>query len=290
MKVPLYLLLLSVLLLSACAHLDNGFMRSAEPLEKGEIRGSFGISSSYSYAPGLDFEPEHILVLNNRIRGSEYVCQAPVGLDIGLGKRFQMGGQVSLSGGGKKNNDIFPLTNSFRGYLQYSIPLGDSDRFGLSHSYWLGIAPGILFHNETWPIGGEFGIPCSHRHLLEHHDIGGEIPLTLTQTHHFKTESLKDRKNSNSLTFRYSLIKVNSTISRSPSMFGSIYEYDQPDQSISRYAIIYTRQLENNWNRIFFDLGLEFSNKKGLTVPIFGVKTIFGPPWKAKMKQKPEEA
>ena len=254
------------------------------PWKKGEIRGSFGISSSYSYAPGLDFEPEDILNLNNRIRGSEYVCQTPAGLDIGLGNRFQMGGQVSLSGGGKKNNDIFPLTKSFRGYLQYSIPLGNSDRFGLSHSYWLGLSPGILYHNETWPIGQEFGISSSSRHLLEHQGIGVEFPVTITQTHHFKTHNLEDRKNSNSLTFRYSQIKVSSTISTSPSMFGSIYKYDQADQSIPRYAIIYTRQLENNRNHIFFDLGIEFGNKKGLTVPIFGIKTIFSPSWKKKHK------
>lgn len=75
MKAPIYLLLLSILTLSACAHLDNGFMRSAEPLEKGDIRGSFGISSSYSYVPGLDFEPDYSLNLNNRLRGSEYVAR-----------------------------------------------------------------------------------------------------------------------------------------------------------------------------------------------------------------------
>ena len=97
MRLPLYLLLLSALLLSACAHLDNGFMRSAEPLEKGEIRQFIGISSSYSYAPGLNFQPDSILVLNAREKRADLLVQFPQGLDIGLGHGLQIGWQASFS-------------------------------------------------------------------------------------------------------------------------------------------------------------------------------------------------
>ncbi|MCB5261186.1 MAG: hypothetical protein LHW64_02640 [Candidatus Cloacimonetes bacterium] len=128
MKAPLYLLLLSVLLLSACAHLDNGFMRSALPLEKGEARGSFGVSSSYSYAPGLNFEPDSLMDLNSGSRGTDLGFQLPTGMDIGLGRHFQVGGQVSLSLGDNLAGKLYSwsITNTSRGYLQYSHPLKDS--------------------------------------------------------------------------------------------------------------------------------------------------------------------
>ena len=66
MKGLVYLILLSAFMLGACAHLDNGFMRSAEPLPKGGSRGFASVSSSYSYTPGLNFEPDGTLGLNSR--------------------------------------------------------------------------------------------------------------------------------------------------------------------------------------------------------------------------------
>ena len=47
MKGLVYLILLSAFMLGACAHLDNGFLRSAEPLPKGDSRGFASVSSSY---------------------------------------------------------------------------------------------------------------------------------------------------------------------------------------------------------------------------------------------------
>lgn len=276
---PIYLLLLSALMLSACAHLDNGFMRSAEPLEKGEARGSFGVSSSYSYAPGLNFEPDSLIDLNSRSRDSKLGFQLPAGMDIGLGRNFQVGGQLSLSPGDNLagKTPIWSITSTSRGYLQYSHPLRDS--------YWLGFSPGLLFHNEIWEIGPKIPMPGENYYTLKHQSIGGEFPLTITKTNH----SI-DQKRSNSLTFRYSILKISSEISASKSIFHQTYYYDQPDQHISRYAIIYTHQLENDRTRTFFDVGIEFSDKKGLIVPVIGLKTLFNPPWKKKMKLTPEEA
>lgn len=263
MRLPLYLLLLSALLLSACAHLDNGFMRSAEPLEKGEIRQFIGISSSYSYAPGLNFQPDSILVLNAREKRADLLVQFPQGLDIGLGHGLQIGWQASFSLGPgfrfRGFDETFPemsRTLNLRGYLQKSFPFVD----GL----WIGFAPGILIHNEVWD--------SQLRHRLKYQGIGGEFPVTITQTHH--TEG---QKSSNSVTFRYTKLAVTSRLNVSgPEVWGQ-HEYEQPDQSIKRYALIYTHQVENSWTRIFMDLGVEFSLKNGLVVPIFGIKTIYDP-------------
>lgn len=278
MKAPHYLLLLAALLLSACAHLDNGFMRSAEPLEKGETRNSFGVSSSYSMSPGLNFEPDSLLGLNSRSKKAKLGFQFPTGMDIGLGRNFQAGGQLSLAPGdglGGKYR-IWSVTNTSRGYLQYSLPLGDS--------YWLGFSPGLLFHNEIWEVGPKAFFLGTSDYMLKYQSLGGEFPLTITRTDH----SI-DRKRSHSLTFRYSILQISSKISSSKSIFHETLYYDQPDQSISRYAFIYTHQLENELAGTFIDLGIELSDKKGLVVPVIGVRTIFDLPWKAKMRLKPEE-
>ena len=268
MKTHIYLLLLSALLLSACAHLDNGFLRSAEPLPGGDTREFVIASSSYSYAPGLDFEPDSALGLNSRARKADLRFQLPAGMDIGLGKGFQIGGQLSLAPGNDFNAGLSPsLTSSLRGYLQYSLPLRES--------YWLGLSPGLLYHNEVSSIGqiGDKG------YLLGQHGVGGEFPLTITRTNHSK-----DKKNSNSLTLRYSIIRVSSKINEYQSIFHANIKYDQADQNIARYAVIYTHQLENDWTRTFLDLGIEFSDKKGLVVPVIGLKTVFYPPWKKRHK------
>ncbi len=264
MKTPISLLLLLILMLSACAHLDNGFMRSAEPLESGEIRYATGMSSSYSYAPGLNFEPDSILVLNAREKRADQLVQFPQGMDIGLGHGIQIGGQASFSLGQSFRfrgfmSDTYPepsRTFNLRGYLQKSFPFVD----GL----WLGFAPGILIHNEVWD--------SQLCHRLKYQGLGGEFPVTITQTNH--TEG---QKNSNSVTFRYTKLAVTSRLNVSGPEFWEQHEYEQPDQSIKRYALIYTHQLENSWTRIFMDLGVEFSLKNGLVVPIFGIKTVYDP-------------
>lgn len=278
MKTPIYLLLLATLILSACAHLDNGFLRSAEPLQRGNSHGFVSPSLSYSYAPALNFEPDSTLALNSRIRQADLAFQIPGGLDIGLGKGFQIGGQLSLAPGQDFDAGFSPsLTSAFRGYLQYSLPLMDS--------YWLGLSPGILLHSEVSSIGPPLMELTSDKgHLLKQQGIGGEFPLTITRTYHSK-----DKKNSSSLTFRYSVIKVSSKINEYRSIFHANAIYDQADQNVSRYAIIYTHQLENGLIRAFMDFGIEFSDKKGLVVPVIGIKTIFNPPWQKKHKSAIEE-
>ncbi|MDD2211333.1 MAG: hypothetical protein PHN71_08470 [Candidatus Cloacimonetes bacterium] len=139
MKVQIYLSLLSALILSACAHLDNSFLRSAEPLPKGKARGMALVSSSYSFAPALNFEPDSTLGLNSRSRKADLGFQLPAGVDFGLGNGFQVGAQLALALDESISPKPLPsLSTSFRGYLQYSLPIRDS--------YWLGFAPDMLYH------------------------------------------------------------------------------------------------------------------------------------------------
>ncbi|MDD4560397.1 MAG: hypothetical protein WCQ59_06875 [Candidatus Cloacimonadaceae bacterium] len=268
MKVHIYLSLLSVLMLSACTHLDNCFLRSAEPLPKGKARGTASLSSSYSYAPALNFEPDSTLGLNSRPREAELGFQLPAGVDLGLGNGFQVGGQLALA---LAESHSWPsLTTSFRGYLQYSLPIRDS--------YWLGFAPGILYHQEDvslkeqepWPWG-QIDEPG---YLLEQRGIGGEFPLTIS-----RVKYSKDKKISHSLTFRYGIIRVSSKINEYRSIFHNDIIYDQADQNISRYAAIYTWQWEKGIANLSLDLGIEFSDKKGMVVPVVGIKRLFDLPW-----------
>ncbi|MDD3563736.1 MAG: hypothetical protein PHR32_08695 [Candidatus Cloacimonetes bacterium] len=253
-------------MLSACAHMDNGFMRSAQPLVAGKARMSYAISSSYSYAPGLSFQPDSILVLSDREKKADLSCQFPAGIDIGLGQGLQIGGQASVAAGGdyhfRKYEQMYPdlsLTSSLRGYLQKSFPL--------ANDLWIGLSPGILIHNTVWSS------VTTRRSNLKHQAIGGEFPVTITKVLHSK-----DQKDSHSLTFRYTKLQISSRLNVSgPEAWGQ-HEYAQADQSIKRYALIYTHQLEKSWSGIFMDLGFEFSTIDGhnaLAVPIFGFKYYF---------------
>ncbi|MCB5266311.1 MAG: hypothetical protein LHW41_08755 [Candidatus Cloacimonetes bacterium] len=275
MKAPIYLLLISALLLGACAHLDNSFLRSAEPLAKGDARGIALVSSSYSYASGLNFEPDSTLGLNSRARKADLGFQLPADVDIGLGNGFQIGGQLALALAEDFDRDIsFPwpsLTTSLRAYLQYSLPIRDS--------YWLGFAPGILYHQEVLSIKEKdsLGPIDEPGYLLQQRGIGGEFPLTISRVKHSK-----DKKISHSLTLRYGIIRVSSKINEYRSIFHYDIIYNQADQIISRYAIIYTWQWGDDLTPIFVDLGIEFSDKKGLVVPVVGIKRLFDLPWKNK--------
>lgn len=270
MKVHIYLSLLSALILSACAHLDNSHLRSAEPLPKGKARGMALVSSSYSYAPALNFEPDSTLGLNSRSREADLGFQLPAGVDFGLGNGFQVGGQLALALAESFSLEYWPsVTTSFRGYLQYSLPIRDS--------YWLGFAPGVLYHQEVLSLKeleAMSGYIYAPGYLLKQRGIGGEFPLTIS-----KVKYSKDKKISHSLTFRYGIIRVSSKINEYRSIFHDDIIYDQADQNISRYAVIYTWQWEEEMANLSLDLGIEFSDKKGMVVPVVGFKRLFDLPW-----------
>lgn len=262
--------MLSALILSACAHLDNSYLRSAEPLPKGKARGMALVSSSYSYAPALNFEPDSTLGLNSRSREADLGFQVPAGVDFGLGNGFQVGGQLALALAESFSLEYWPsVTTSFRGYLQYSLPIRDS--------YWLGFAPGVLYHQEVLSLKKQeemTGLIDEPLYHLKQRGIGGEFPLTIS-----KVKYSKDKKISHSLTFRYGIIRVSSKINEYRSIFHDDIIYDQADQNISRYAVIYTWQWEEEMANLSLDLGIEFSDKKGMVVPVVGVKRLFDLPW-----------
>ncbi|MCK9584532.1 MAG: hypothetical protein M0R69_06440 [Candidatus Cloacimonetes bacterium] len=265
MKAPLYLLLLSVLLLSACAHLDNGFMRSAQPLEPGQARHTWGCSSSYTYAAGLQIEPDSLLAHSDRKDKADIYNQIPAGFDLGLGNGLQIGGQMSYALGPYYGYPFecflcFSDTRAFRGYLQYSLPL--------ENDFWLGISAGILDHKEVWFHDFRYD-----QFKLKHHGRGFEFPLTIT-----KVNQSSDWNRSNSLTFRYTELKVSSEMKRSGGFGQPDLVYEQADQNISRYAVIYTHQMEGQKIGLFTDLGVEYSQRDGdiiLVAPVLGFKLYF---------------
>ncbi len=266
MKIPISLLLLLILMLSACAHLDNGFMRSAEPLGKGETRPFLAISSSYTYAPGLIIEPDSVLAYSDHKDKAELHYQLPAGLDIGLGYGLQIGGQMSYGlgpyyGFPSYEAGLFPQTPNIanRAYLQYSRPL-DND-------LWLGISAGILNH---WDLWDHKLIPYF---MLKHHGMGFEVPLTITKVNQ---SSFWNR--SNSLTLRYTGLKISSELKVNGGYSAPDIVYEQADQNISRYAIIYTHQMEGLKRGSFMDLGVEYSQRDGdiiLVTPVIGFKLYF---------------
>lgn len=272
MRASLYLILLAALVLSACAHLDNGFLRSAEPLECMEFRSTLGISSSYTYAPGLRVEPDSIIAaLNRREQKTDIGFQTPLGTDIGLGRGFQIGGQVSRSWGPGFRfpgfDEMFAptsWTSASRAYLQYSVSLGNG--------YWIAFSPGILNHREVWDSG--------LRYRLRLHGECLEYPLTITMT-----EQHSELKTSHSFTFRYTELEISSKMNVSGPSAWEQNQYEQPDHSLARYAFIYTYQMEKLSMGMFMDLGFEFNRSKnrrgGQMSPIFGIKYYYqASPWR----------
>ena len=267
MKTSLYLLLLSALMLSACAHLDNGFMRSAQPLKPGQSRHTWGGSSSYTYAAGLDIQPDSLLTYGNRKDKADLYYQIPAGWDLGLGYGLQIGSQISIGFGPYYGFPTYEaslkgpsITSSYRGYLQYSRPQGND--------FWLGISAGILDHKEVWYHDLKY-----HQFKLKHHGRGFEFPLTIT-----KVNQSSDWNRSNSLTFRYTGLKVSSEMKKSGGYGKPDLVYDQADQYISRYAAIYTHQMEGQKLGLFMDLGVEYSQRDSdiiLVAPVIGFKLYF---------------
>lgn len=269
MRALLYITCFTSLLMSACAHLDNGFLRSAEPLKSMECRQMVSIASSYAYAPGLSVEPDSIIApLNRREQKADISMKIPLGTELGLGRGFQIGGQVAGSiGPGFRfsgyDQTFAPtsINTTYRVYLQYSFPL--------ENGYWIGFSPGILDHREVWGSGLNYN--------LKLHGRGFEYPLTFS-----KTQPYSELKTSSSFTFRYTKLKISSRLNVSGPSAWEQNEYEQADQSLGRYAFIYTHQLEKVNTGMFMDLGLEFNKSKrhrgGQMAPIFGIKYYFHRP------------
>lgn len=233
-----------------------------------EHRQTMGISSSYAYAPGLSVEPDSIIApLNRREQKADIAIKMPLGEELGLGRGFQIGGQAALSlGPGFRfayYDEIYApmsINSALRIYLQYSIPLEDG--------YWIGFSPGLLDHREVWGSGLNYN--------LKLHGWGFEYPLNIT-----KTQQYHELKTSNSFTFRYTKLKISSMLNVSGPSAWQQNEYDQKDQSVGRYAFIYTHQLEKVNTGMFMDMGFEFNKSKrrrgDQVAPIFGIKYYL--PW-----------
>jgi len=243
--------------------MDNGFLRSAEPVPAGELRISHAHGSSYSYSPGLELYPDSLNAYNLRERRPLFSLQHPLQLEAGLGHGFSAGLQACFWLGndyqfrGYEDTDLHKAPSiSAKAFLQMSARIGKD--------HWLALTPAITIYRD---------IQIPQKHLLLRQGIQGcDIPLSLTKvTHH------TDHKTSNSFTLRYSWqtvkgdLKVESSI---PWDYSHQEFPDQPRQTAYRLAAIYTFNYDKQGKGRFFDLGMEstLSHHTWSVMPVFGIR------------------
>jgi hypothetical protein len=260
---PLVALAFMLLLLIGCAHMDNGFLRSAEPLQAGELRIAHTHSSSFSFAPGLELSPDSLNTFSKMEQRPRYSLQHPAQLEIGMGKGFTAGGQLNLwlgkdfefSGYEDTSWHLAPSASG-KAFLQWSARVGKNR--------WLAFAPAVSYYAD---------IQIPHRNMLFKQRIQSvEYPLTYT-----RVKRHGDHKTSNSLTLRYVQHTANGDLKvkvpGEPFTWDE-YLFDQPEREVHRAAAIYTFHYDKDGKGRFFNLGLELIVTPGSDVtamPVFGM-------------------
>lgn len=253
----------SCLVSFACAHIDNGFGRSAVPARAGHVVSSFKIGSSYSPAPSFRFKPDSLNVTQER--KYDLSVNSPTALEIGLGRGFAIGTQTgfSLSAG-----------KSFPGYEEYkrSIILPDVKFYmqisvRQSKNTWLAFTPGYLKH---WEV-----LQPQNRIRFDSVSQGFELPLTISFV-----KPYQDNRTIDSFTLRYSELRYTGDFFYLGKEPWSQYFYpEQQNMYVHRYALIYTFCHEDNKLQVqkLIDLGFEltYHKEKLMLAPVFGIRMSY---------------
>lgn len=250
------------LMLTGCAHMDNSFLRSAEPLSAGQQRVAHAHSSSYSYAPALVLSPDSLNVFSERERRPLISMQHPLQWEVGISDRFGVGLQLCAWLGrdfkhqGFEDTDLHLAPSAAgKAFMHYAI--------SVSESKWLAVTPGVTAYAD---------IQKPHKNMLLRQRITGwELPLTYTCVNH-----RAETKTSDSFTFRYGQQKVlgelKVKIPTEPFSYDQLIS-TQPDATAHRVALIYTFNHETGNKGKFVNLGMELTltENKWSYMPVFGI-------------------
>jgi len=257
-----------MLLFSACAYMDNTHLQSAESIPAGRAKLQLLASTSYNFIPALPLNPDSLSLSHTTYpvhRAYAMALAYPCRLSIGLGRGIEIGGQMFVYPTPKEKHpgleewDNTKLGIAGKAYIKLSSPIIKNKR--------ISIAPTAITNQGTI---------LTNRHVLYTHDITGwEVPLTLSVlgTH-------KDESRGKSFTLRYSESKVNGSIwVENHWPWEQVFYPDQPNQTIEKYAFIYTYHFNQGKQRKYFDVGFEVTNTPyGLMcTPVFGMSWELSP-------------
>lgn len=255
-------MLLGWSIIAGCAHMDNSFLRSAEPLAAGQQRIAHAHTSSYSYAPALVLSPDSLNVFSERERRPLISMQHPLQWEVGISKRLGTGFQVCAWLGrdfehkGYEDTDLhFAPSGAIKAFIHYAVGLGEHK--------WLAVTPSVTAY-------GDIQIP--HRNMLLRQSITGwELPLTYTRVYPHS-----ESKTSNSYTLRYGQQQVHGDLK--VKIPAEPFSYDllnsvQPKHTAHRVALIYTFNHEAGTKGKFVNLGMELTltENKWSYMPVFGI-------------------
>lgn len=253
-----------MLMLSACAYMENTHLQSAESLPAGKTKLQYMASTSYSFVPALPLVPDSLEIDYPTHRSYAMAIAYPYRMAIGLGSGLELGGQFFFYLGAEKKHPGFEEPMSFgtgassgKAYLKFSIPTFDNRRISVS--------PAAILNKGT--------IETSRRVRYTYDIKGWEVPLTFSFL-----GSDKDEGHGNSFTFRYSKLIVNGSIwAEGSEPWSQDFYPNQPKQTIERYAVIYTYHFNRGKHRKYFDVGCEFTyvHHDLMFTPIFGMSWEF---------------
>lgn len=165
-------LLICLLLLGACAYMDNSQPRNAIPLEAGAYRASYGLASSNNIYSMGRFEPDALNQVIQDRDSYEYGTQTPVLWDVGVGKGCALGfqGGIFLSSGfkGREFDQQYPSIST-----SFHLKMNAQKFFDLGSNTYFAVFPGAGIASGTETI------VFSHR--MRYDRVSIELPVTISK-------------------------------------------------------------------------------------------------------------
>lgn len=219
-------LLISVLLLGACAYVNNSHPRNAVPLKAGEHRSSYGIASTNKLTYMGRYKPDS---LNTKIQSREsgvFSLQRPSLGDIGLGKGYALGFQIGFFVGpsfkGRGYDELFEKVS-----LCYDLKVNVQKSFNLGDNKYIAAFPGVGIGK-----GIEY-IVFDYRSRYKRLSL--ELPITVSKLYEYSPNV----EHIFSLTARGAMDWLHSDINGPGEGAWSTIDYlDQPLNRFQRYAIM----------------------------------------------------
>lgn len=241
--------LICVLLLSACAYVDNSHPRNAIPLEPGELRSSFGYASSNNINYLGNYKPDDQNEIIHSRTSASYGTHTPTRWDLGIGYGYTLGVQGGIFFGPSFKGQDFDQQYGNIG-IYYHLKMNAQKSFKLGSNTYLAMFPGIGIGQGTETIVRGFG--------LRYNRISPELPITLSKLYGLSANIDLIV----SLSTRAAVDWVESDImGGGGDVWSYIYYLDQPLNRIQRNALMGHIDLqfrEMNWN-ITLQYGAEHS-------------------------------
>lgn len=219
-------LLISVLLLGACAYVNNSHPRNALPLKAGERRFSYGIASTNQISCLGRYKPDTLNEVIQSGASNNNALQTPMLSDYGLGNGYALGFQGEISIGPCFKGNVYDQLYA-EITLGYDLKVNVQKSFNLGQNTYFAVFPGGEIAKGIEPIVNNY------RNRFERLSL--ELPITVSKLYEYSPNV----EHIFSLTARGAMDWLHSDINGPGEGAWSTIDYlDQPLNRFQRYAIM----------------------------------------------------